>query len=40
MEFGKKYLWDLYKKAHTPYLGIKIFQLAKKLKTILFSDIQ
>ena len=35
----KKYLWDLYKKAHTPYSWHKdAFQLAKKLKTILFSS--
>ena len=33
-----KYLWDLYKKAHTPYQWHKdAFKLAKKLNTTLFS---
>ena len=32
-------MWDLYKKAHTFYSWHKdAFQLAKKLKTILFSS--
>ena len=34
-----KYLWDLYKKAHTPYSWHKdAFKLARKLKIILFSS--
>ena len=34
-----KYLWDLYKKAHTPFSWHKdAFKLAKKLKLILFSS--
>ena len=35
----KKYLWDLYKKAHTPYSWhYDAFNLAKKLKITLFSS--
>ena len=35
----KKYLWDLYKKAQTPYSWHKdAFKLARKLKIILFSS--
>lgn len=34
-----KYLWDLYKKAHTPFAWHEdAFKLAKKLKIILFSS--
>ena len=34
-----KYLWDLYKKAHTPFSWHKdAFKLAKELKIILFSS--
>lgn len=37
--WGEKYLWDLYKKAHTPFIWHKsAFKIAKKYKRQLFSS--